>query len=99
MHFFNRPESLILIYLCYTCIFVSYFRGRNFSLCSWFKWKCNFHMHDATEMCAIFILHDDEYVSVDTRMASAYRKKRRDFNAHRECSNVKRQNTGVEVSI
>ena len=50
-------------------------------------------------MCAIFILHDDESVSADTRMASAYRKKRRDFNAHRECSNVKRQNTGVEVSI
>ena len=51
-------------------------------------------------MCAIFILHDDESVSLDTRMASAYqKKKRRDFNAHRECSNVKRQNTVVEISI
>ena len=50
-------------------------------------------------MCAIFILHDDESVSLDTKMASAYPKKGRDFNAYRECSNVKRQNTGVEVSI
>ena len=50
-------------------------------------------------MCAIFILHDDESVSLDTKMASAYRKKGRDFNAQREYSNVKRQNTGVEVSI
>ena len=53
MHFFNRPEPLILIYLCYTCIFVSYLRGRNFSLCSRFRWKCNFDLHDALK-CAPF---------------------------------------------
>ena len=50
-------------------------------------------------MSAIFILHDDESVSLDTKMASACRKKGRDFNAQWEYSNVKRQNTGVEVSI